>query len=95
MASTRQVIDKTEKYSAHNYKPKEVVFAYGSGATVTNPEGDKFYDMLSAYSALNFGHGHPEIVQACKDQLDTCTLSSRAFYNNIMSDWLEKLCKNV
>ncbi|MCL2008881.1 MAG: ornithine--oxo-acid transaminase [Treponema sp.] len=93
MDSTKQVIEKTEKYGAQNYKPKKVVFAFGEGATVTNPEGDKLFDMLSAYSALNFGHRHPEIIQACKDQLDNCTLSSRAFYNNIMGEWQEKLCK--
>jgi len=93
LASTQSVIDKTEKYGAHNYKPKEVVFAHGEGVLVKNPECDVFYDMLSAYSALNFGHRHPEIVQAAKDQLDNVTLSSRAFYNNILGDFLEELCK--
>ena len=93
MIPSKQVIEQTEKYGAHNYKPKEVVFAFADGVTVTNPEGEKFYDMLSAYSALNFGHRHPEIIQAAKDQLDHVTLSSRAFYNNLMGEFLEKLCK--
>ena len=93
MISSKQVIEQTEKYGAHNYKPKEVVFALADGVMVTNPEGEKFYDMLSAYSALNFGHRHPEIIQAAKDQLDSVTLSSRAFYNNLMGEFLEKLCK--
>ena len=93
MASTRQIIEQTEKFGTHNYKPKEVVFAYGEGATVTNPEGEKFFDMLSAYSALNFGHRHPELIQAAKDQLDNCTISSRAFYNNVLGEWQERLCK--
>jgi len=93
MSSSKQVIDQTEKFGAHNYKPKEVVFAFADGVMVTNPEGEKFYDMLSAYSALNFGHRHPEIIQAAKEQLDHVTLSSRAFYNNLMGEFLEKLCK--
>ena len=93
MASSKQVIEQTEKFGAHNYKPKEVVFAYAEGVMVTNPEGEKYYDMLSAYSALNFGHRHPEIIQAAKDQLDNVTLSSRAFYNNLLGEFLEKLCK--
>jgi len=93
LSSSKQIIDQTEKYGAHNYKPKEVVFAYSDGCMVKNPEGDEFYDMLSAYSALNFGHRHPEIVQAAKDQLDNVTLSSRAFYNNILGEFCEQLCK--
>jgi len=92
LASSKQVIDQTEKFSAHNYKPKEVVFASGDGVIVKNPEGEKFFDMLSAYSALNFGHKHPELIQAAKDQLDNVTLSSRAFYNNLLGEFLEKLC---
>ena len=92
MASSKQVIDQTEKFSAQNYKPKEVVFAAGDGVIVQNPEGEKFYDMLSAYSALNFGHKHPELIKAAKDQLDNVTLSSRAFYNNLLGEFLEKLC---
>ncbi len=93
MGSSKQVIEQTEKFGAHNYKPKEVVFALADGVMVTNPEGEKFYDMLSAYSALNFGHRHPELIQAAKDQLDNVTLSSRAFYNNLLGEFLEKLCK--
>ena len=86
-------MEQTEKYGAHNYHPKEVVFAHADGVIVTNPEGEKFYDMLSAYSALNFGHRHPELVQAAKDQLDKVTLTSRAFYNSVLGDWMQKLCE--
>lgn len=93
MRSSKEVMAKTEQFGAHNYHPKEVVFAHADGVMVTNPEGEKFYDMLSAYSALNFGHRHPELIQAAKDQLDNVTLSSRAFYNNILGEWMEKLCK--
>lgn len=92
MSRSQEVMQKTEKYGAHNYKPKEVVFDAASNVNVTNPEGEKFYDMLSAYSALNFGHNHPELIQAAKDQLDKLTLSSRAFYNSVLGDWMEKLC---
>jgi len=93
MRKSKEIMEQTEKYGAHNYHPKEVVFALADGVVVTNPEGEKFYDMLSAYSALNFGHRHPELVQAAKDQLDNVTLSSRAFYNNVLGDWMERLCK--
>lgn len=92
MSKSQEIIQKTEKFGAHNYKPKEVVFDAAANVNVTNPEGEKFYDMLSAYSALNFGHNHPELIQAAKDQLDKLTLSSRAFYNSVLGDWMEKLC---
>jgi len=86
-------MQKTEKYGAHNYHPKEVVIDKAEGIIVTNPEGEKFYDMLSAYSALNFGHRHPELVQAAKEQLEKVTLTSRAFYNSVLGDWMERLCE--
>ncbi len=92
MLTSKQVIEKTDKYGAHNYKPKEVVFERAEGTIAYNPEGEKFFDMLSAYSALNFGHRHPEIIQAAKDQLDKVTLTSRAFHNNVLCDFYEKLC---
>lgn len=92
MQSSKEIMQKTEKYGAHNYHPKEIVFENAEGIVVTNPEGEKFYDMLSAYSALNFGHRHPELVQAAKDQLDKVTLTSRAFYNSVLGDWMQKLC---
>lgn len=93
MRSSKEIMEQTEKYGAHNYKPKEVVFSQADGIMVKNPEGEVFYDMLSAYSALNFGHKHPELIQAAKDQLDTLSLSSRAFYNEKLGEWMEKLCK--
>nr|WP_300092454.1 ornithine--oxo-acid transaminase [Sedimentibacter sp.] len=93
MQSSREIMQKTENFGAHNYHPKEVVFEEAEGIVVTNPEGEKFYDMLSAYSALNFGHRHPELVQAAKDQLDKVTLTSRAFYNSVLGDWMQKLCE--
>jgi ornithine--oxo-acid transaminase len=91
MLSTKEIIAKTEKYSAHNYKPKEVVIVKGEGAIVTDPEGKQYYDMLSAYSALNFGHCNKEIVNAAKEQLDKVTLTSRAFHNDLLCEFCEKL----
>lgn len=93
MNTSEKIIEKTEKYGAHNYHSKEVVFEYAAGARVTDPEGRKYFDMLSAYSALNFGHLHPEIVAAAKEQLDKVTLTSRAFHNELLCDFYESLCK--
>ena len=93
MLSTQEIIDKTNKYGAHNYHPKDVVIVRAEGAEVYDPEGRQYYDMLSAYSAHNFGHRHPEIVAAAKDQLDKVTLTSRAFHNAILGDFYEALCK--
>jgi len=93
MKTSEKIIEKTEKYGAHNYHSKEVVFEYATGARVTDPEGRKYFDMLSAYSALNFGHLHPEIVAAAKEQLDKVTLTSRAFHNELLCDFYESLCK--
>jgi len=93
MQLSKKIMQKTEKFGAHNYHPKEVVIDSAEGIIVTNPEGEEFYDMLSAYSALNFGHRHPELVQAAKDQLDKVTLTSRAFYNSVLGEWMEKLCE--
>jgi ornithine--oxo-acid transaminase len=70
-----------------------VVAERAEGAVVFDPEGKRYYDMLSAYSALNFGHRHPEIVAAAKDQLDKITLISRAFHNAVLGDFFEALCK--
>lgn len=93
MNLSKEIMEKTEKYGAHNYHPKEVVIDSAEGVVVTTPEGEKYYDMLSAYSALNFGHRHPELVKVAKEQLDKVTLTSRAFYNSVLGDWMEKLCK--
>ncbi len=92
MRTSRQIINKTEQYGAANYKPKEVVIARADGVMVYNPEGEEFYDMLSAYSALNFGHLHPEITAAAREQLDRVTLTSRAFHNAVLCDFYETLC---
>lgn len=80
--SSEQLIDLVERYSAHNYHPLPVVVAEAEGAWVTDVEGKRYLDMLAAYSAINFGHRHPALVQAAKDELDRVTLTSRAFHND-------------
>lgn len=93
MSKSKRIIEKTETFGAANYKPKDVVIERALGVMVYNPEGQAFFDMLSAYSALNFGHRHPEIIEAAKAQLDKVTLTSRAFHNSILGDFYEKLCE--
>ena len=89
--TSKEIIALTERYCAHNYKPKEVVISEGDGAVVRDPEGREYYDMLSAYSALNFGHRHPELVAAAKEQLDKVTLTSRAFHSELLGAFAERL----
>ena len=71
-----------DEHLAHNYHPLEVVVATGEGAWVTDVTGKRYLDCLAAYSAVNFGHGHPALVAAAKEQLDRITLTSRAFHND-------------
>jgi len=82
-----------ERYGAHNYHPLPVVISWAEGCRVKDPEGRTYLDFLSAYSAVNQGHRHPKIVKAAKDQLDTSTLTSRAFHNDKMGPFLKKLCE--
>ena len=91
-ASARS-IDLAETWSAHNYHPLPVVLTRGEGVWVYDPEGNRYMDMLSAYSALNQGHRHPTIVQALKDQADQITLTSRAFHNETFGPFCEALCR--
>lgn len=93
MTKSEIIIKKTERYTAANYKPKPVVFQSANSALVSTPEGEIKYDMLSAYSAMNFGHCHPEIIAAAKEQLDKVTLTSRAFHNDQLDIFAEALCK--
>lgn len=86
------LVHQTETFGAHNYHPLPVVIATAEGVWVTDPEGKRYMDFLSAYSAVNQGHRHPRIIQALKDQADRCTLTSRAFYNDRMGDFLQRLC---
>lgn len=80
--SSKEFIELEDKYGAHNYQPLPVVLTKGEGVFVWDVEGKKYYDFLSAYSAVNQGHCHPKVIQAMVDQANTLTLTSRAFYND-------------
>jgi ornithine--oxo-acid transaminase len=88
---TEAHIDLIERFSAHNYHPLPVVVAEAEGAWVTDVEGKRYLDMLAAYSALNFGHRHPDLIAAAHAQLDRVTLTSRAFHN----DQMGRFCKGL
>ncbi|MAU26434.1 MAG: ornithine--oxo-acid transaminase [Muricauda sp.] len=82
--TSQQAIELEEKYGAQNYHPLPVVLSRGEGVYVWDVEGKKYYDFLSAYSAVNQGHCHPKIVSALKNQAEKLTLTSRAFYNDML-----------
>src|SRR5699024_6693765 len=92
MQSTKQIIEKTETYGARNYLPLPVVVSKAEGVWVEDPEGNRYLDMLSAYSAVNQGHCHPKIIAALKKQADAVTLTSRAFHSDQLGPWYEKIC---
>ena len=87
--STEKAISAESEYAAHNYHPLPVVFSRASGPHVWDPEGRRYLDFLSAYSAVNQGHCHPELVRALSEQAGRLTLSSRAFYNDVFPRWAE------
>jgi ornithine--oxo-acid transaminase len=91
--NSQEIIEVTDKYGAHNYHPLPIVISSAEGVWVKDPEGNKYMDMLSAYSAVNQGHRHPKIIQALKEQADRVTLTSRAFHNDQLGPWYEKICK--
>jgi len=82
-------MDREEKFGAHNYHPLPVVLERGEGVYVWDVEGKRYYDFLSAYSAVNQGHCHPKIVNALAEQSKILTLTSRAFYNNVLGEYEE------
>ncbi|TEY34095.1 hypothetical protein BOTCAL_0649g00020 [Botryotinia calthae] len=89
--STASAIHDEHAYAAHNYHPLPIVFARASGSSVWDPEGNHYIDCLSAYSAVNQGHCHPELVAALCAQAQRLTLSSRAFHNDVFPKWAEKI----
>ncbi|WP_373895669.1 ornithine--oxo-acid transaminase [Virgibacillus sp. CBA3643] len=91
--SSQEIIDQTQEYGAKNYHPLPVVISKAEGVWVEDPEGNRYMDMLSSYSALNQGHRHPKIIDALKKQADAVTLTSRAFHNDKLGPWYEKICK--
>ena len=82
-------IEQEKKFGAHNYHPLDVVLAKGKGAFVWDVDGKRYFDFLSAYSAVNQGHCHPKIVKALTDQAETLCLTSRAFYNDCLGPYEE------
>ena len=92
-AKIDRLIALADKYGAHNYHPLPVVIARAKGPFVWDVAGKKYFDFLSAYSAINQGHNHPKIVAAAKKQLGRVTLTSRAFHNDRLGPFLEQLCK--
>ena len=86
-ANAQKVIDTEDKYGAHNYHPLPVVLERGEGVFVWDTDGKKYYDFLSAYSAVNQGHCHPTIISALNEQAQKLTLTSRAFYNDVLGEF--------
>ncbi len=87
MINSQEAMRLENDYGAHNYHPLPVVLAKGEGVHVWDPEGKKYFDFLAAYSAVNQGHCHPKILAALNEQAATLTLTSRAFYNNVLGDY--------
>jgi ornithine--oxo-acid transaminase len=91
-ATTETFLQEVDQYSAHNYHPLPVILDRGEGVWVWDVEGNRYLDMLSAYSALNQGHRHPAILEAALRQMERLTLTSRAFHNDQMGPFLRELC---
>mgnify|MGYP000846286160 FL=1 len=85
--SSAKAMELEHEYGAHNYHPLPVVLAKGEGVFVWDPEGNRYYDFLSAYSAVNQGHCHPKIINALTEQAKVLTLTSRAFFNNKLGEY--------
>jgi ornithine--oxo-acid transaminase len=93
MLQTKSIIEQTEAFGAKNYHPLPIVITKAEGAWVEDPEGNRYLDLLSAYSAVNQGHRHPKIIAALKEQADKVTLTSRAFHSDNLGPWYEKVAK--
>ena len=93
MSNTEQHLHLADRFVAHNYHPLPVVLAEAEGAWVTDVDGRRYLDCLAGYSALNFGHRHPGLLAAARDQLDRVTLTSRAFHNDQLGPFAAALAK--
>ncbi|NOU16927.1 MAG: ornithine--oxo-acid transaminase [Bacteroidales bacterium] len=91
--TSKEYMDREDKFGAHNYHPLPVVLEKGEGIFLYGVDGKRYYDFLSAYSAVNQGHCHPKIVKALCDQAQTLTLTSRAFYNDVLGEYEEYITK--
>ena len=89
----KDYMERESKYGAHNYHPLPVVLERGQGVYLWDVEGKRYYDFLSAYSAVNQGHCHPKIIKAMCEQAQKLTLTSRAFYNNVLGEFEEYVTK--
>lgn len=89
---TSSYIKSELQYGAHNYAPLPVVLVRGEGAYVWDEDDNRYLDMMSAYSAVSFGHAHPAIIQALQDQAQQLTIVSRAFYTNRLAPFLKRVC---
>jgi len=87
--TSQEYMNRESRFGAHNYHPLPVVLEKGEGVHVWDVEGKKYYDFLSAYSAVNQGHCHPKIIEALNKQAQKLTLTSRAFYNNVLGEFEE------
>ncbi len=93
MSKTEEIMELTDRYGARNYKPLPIVISKAEGVWVEDPEGNRYMDMLSAYSAVSHGHRHPEIIETLKEQADRVTLTSRAFRNDQLGLFYEKIAE--
>ncbi|HTO47016.1 MAG TPA: aminotransferase class III-fold pyridoxal phosphate-dependent enzyme, partial [Burkholderiales bacterium] len=91
--AARSVVEIERRYSAANYDPLPVVLARGEGVHVWDQAGRRYLDMMSAYSAVSLGHGHPRIVRALTEQAQRLAVTSRAYYNDRLPPYLERLCR--
>ena len=91
--TSQKFIELEDRYGAHNYHPLPVVLKKGKGVHLWDVEGEKYFDFLSAYSAVNQGHCHPKIIKALNDQASLLTLTSRAFHNNILGEFEKYMTK--
>ena len=91
--NSQKFIELEDRYGAHNYHPLPVVLKKGKGVHLWDVEGEKYFDFLSAYSAVNQGHCHPKIIKALNDQASLLTLTSRAFHNNILGEFEKYMTK--
>jgi len=92
-SKTQRAIELEERFGAHNYHPLPVVLDSGLGVFVWDVEGKRYYDFLSAYSAVNQGHCHPRLVKVMQEQAARMTLTSRAFYNSVLGDYARVVCE--
>lgn len=93
MLRTPGAVRDAERWTAHNYHPLPVVISSAEGCWLTDVDGRRYLDCLAGYSALNFGHRHPKLIEAAHAQLDRLTLTSRAFIHDQFADFCRELAK--